>query len=723
MNDSVKGFITNWITINFQRWMLDNVRGYKGGFEHNGRNFFTELEHIVGGLDVTEDSTTLEYLKTNKLRGDGALEGKETIRVKSVNIELMGETYTLLVSNHRPREFVIITPGGESGGTGGTDTGTGTVASKITRPTITYPPAGTIMACDPIEVTTGPYQAKGSLTHVSTDWQVSLTNDFSTVFLESAGDRSNLVTWPADLINDGRTYFVRARHNSVDESSSWSAPREFKLIDIFFETPSILDTEVVVDDGITFRVNVTGSAMSIVEGTAGHGSSDWKILDNGGVVVVENLDDKVNLTEWTVGGLLHDTAYSVQVRHRCDSGVFGDWSEPYEFTTPAVTVNAPTILSPEDGAVELPHLLTIETSEFGLNVGTAPHVSTDWQVSRTEDFDRIVRESSEDTTELTSWSVKLWRDGESYYVRARHNSTFGSSDWSTPIKIETKLVHPSVALYYGGLGENSNLNIVSRLDRDGVELGPETSVATAIARLAGAGIDDVLITYAGEAASSRNTVTRINSAGDMVDGQTNVGTSRSHLSGTAIDETAVFYAGDFGNRITRIGYSGEMIGTETTAGTGRSNPGGATIEDLALFYSGSPSSGNYTNTIVRINDSGGMVGSQTTAGTGRRAPDGAGFKTVGVYYGGYLGSNSASSDRITLINVDGAIVGTETTVGSARDHLSAAGLGTLGIWHGGSNASTGVANKITRLDPTGAMVGTESEVGTPRWSHAGGGLY
>lgn len=100
MEEIAKGFIRQWLVTNFQRWMTDNVRGYRGGFIFSGFSLFTEFEKAVNGKPVTEEDTALEFLQLkekSRLKDDGQL--VSTLRVKSCIVEVLGSNYQIAVSN------------------------------------------------------------------------------------------------------------------------------------------------------------------------------------------------------------------------------------------------------------------------------------------------------------------------------------------------------------------------------------------------------------------------------------------------------------------------------------------------------------------------------------------------------------------------------------------------------------------------------------------------
>ena len=85
--------------------------------------------------------------------------------------------------------------------------------------------------------------------------------------------------------------------------------------------------------------------------------------------------------------------------------------------------------------------------------------------------------------------------------------------------------------------------------------------------------------YGGNNNSNSNLVTRINACGAIVGCQTNVGTKRSCLAGATVVANGLFYGGciaaGFSNLVTRINACGALVGSQTNVGTARGFLAGA----------------------------------------------------------------------------------------------------------------------------------------------------
>lgn len=107
-----------------------------------------------------------------------------------------------------------------------------------------------------------------------------------------------------------------------------------------------------------------------------------------------------------------------------------------------VNVDAPTITAPTSGTVHyyMTSDLTVKTTPFTIRGATDAHVSTDWVIS-TDNLGQNVVAQASNSSDLTSHTftkaeLAALRDGQTYYIRARHRSrTYGVSAWSAAVGV------------------------------------------------------------------------------------------------------------------------------------------------------------------------------------------------------------------------------------------------------------------------------------------------
>jgi hypothetical protein len=309
----------------------------------------------------------------------------------------------------------------------------------------------------------GPYQSftsspfsvdGGTGTHVSSDWQISESNSFSSILPSSVNaSAANKTSFEVSDLPANKSLFIRVRYNSqIHGVSAWSDPVSFSTrMSYLPETPSI-----------TFPVNnATGISSSItVTSTAyvGHGitstgmdtmtSAQWEYsADNtfpgaSTTSVIKLVDNSP--TNLAITGLTANISYYVRVRYLSSLGgaAFSDWSPTVMFTT-AVSFKpgAPSITSPASGAIEQDSNLTITSSAFITTSGDT-HQGTSWEVNTNASFSGTSYAAiNNSATNKLSLSLVNLPANTTLYARVMHHGTVtGASDWSSPINFRTKTV-------------------------------------------------------------------------------------------------------------------------------------------------------------------------------------------------------------------------------------------------------------------------------------------
>ncbi len=183
-----------------------------------------------------------------------------------------------------------------------------------------------------------------------------------------------------------------------------------------------------------YSLTITASAFDPEGMIDTHVSSDWQLATdlNFVNVVASSIGDTSNLTSWSVSNLEADITHYVRVRYTGESPErVSDWSAVSSFTTLSSFIQAPSILSPT-GQLEL-NPVNLTSSAFLSGGKVTTHVSSDWQIATDSNFSSVVKSTTNDTNNKTSWvpSGSL-EQGVTYYARVRY--TGGpealTSDWS-----------------------------------------------------------------------------------------------------------------------------------------------------------------------------------------------------------------------------------------------------------------------------------------------------
>ena len=146
----------------------------------------------------------------------------------SHNQEIQVRHTTGLDSDYPYTTTVYIGYGTNAGEFESGDFVTRTRDASIDQPSITSPSEGADANQNALTFTSSTATGVAFGTHFSTDWQISLQSDFSSIYEESLGDTTNLTSYTASTQTDvdNQTFYVRCRYNSdTGVISPYSATR------------------------------------------------------------------------------------------------------------------------------------------------------------------------------------------------------------------------------------------------------------------------------------------------------------------------------------------------------------------------------------------------------------------------------------------------------------------------------------------------------------------
>jgi hypothetical protein len=171
--------------------------------------------------------------------------------------------------------------------------------------------------------------------HISSSWQVSTDENFSSVTQQSIDNQINKTQLDFANLVSGQTYFVRVKHTSnLYGDSQWSNVVSFTVLTIHVEKPT---TAFPVNEAIKQPVILIAdsSAFGVNYGTDTHLSSNWQLSNDPSfsTIISQSLYNTVNLTSWPISGLLFNTTYYIRVCHTGAIRGTSEWSVPILFTT------------------------------------------------------------------------------------------------------------------------------------------------------------------------------------------------------------------------------------------------------------------------------------------------------------------------------------------------------------------------------------------------------
>lgn len=147
-------------------------------------------------------------------------------------------------------------------------------------------------------------------THSATDWQVSTSEDFSSILVSSMNDSENLTTKVfSNNLELGVKYYGRARMLLNTGFTEWSnidvfTPKDIDEVALLMDIPSIITTPTLKSN---FDLNSHPSKFFTITidngfntlGNATHESTSWIIEDDAGKPIWASFDDKENLLSLT----------------------------------------------------------------------------------------------------------------------------------------------------------------------------------------------------------------------------------------------------------------------------------------------------------------------------------------------------------------------------------------------------------------------------------------
>jgi len=243
--------------------------------------------------------------------------------------------------------------------------------------------------------------------------QVSTSPFFSTVVLDTGGLISGSYTLSGLSYNT--TYYWRVNATNVGGTSDWSSVWSFTTI---VEAPSPpplgapLNGEIGLPTNLTLSWNMSERATSYRIQVATNSTFTALVVDQGGLTG----------TSYTLSGLSYNTTYYWRV-NATNAGGTSDWSSVWSFTTIVEAPQAPTLVSPLDGATDIPVSPTLTWN------ASAGATSYRVQISTTPSFNTTVVDS--DRIKGTSFTAGRLLSKTIHYWRVNATNLGGTSAWSS----------------------------------------------------------------------------------------------------------------------------------------------------------------------------------------------------------------------------------------------------------------------------------------------------
>ena len=313
-------------------------------------------------------------------------------------------------------------------------------------------------------------------THASSDWQMSLSDDFSTLFKTANASAAYKTNWAVTGLDAGQTYYVRVKYRAnTGRQSAWSTVTSIKTKDHpqavvpFITSPNDGTLNAAVES-----VRFTCSAFDVVLDGDSHESTDWELAaePNFKSALESSYASTSNKTSWLIYSLAFDTEFYVRVRHRGSMSGDTRWSSPTKFKTRSAPVvkapGTPEIVFPVDSSSKNPLAPTIRASSFYSENQGDVHLNSDWELATEPTFDVIEKSIYTSVGYKTTWSLADLFANTIYYVRVRYRgSVGGQSEWSQVQTFKTGLKVVS-----GGVASGDGTDLDTDAE-DGLKSDPE----------------------------------------------------------------------------------------------------------------------------------------------------------------------------------------------------------------------------------------------------------
>lgn len=166
-----------------------------------------------------------------------------------------------------------------------------------------------------------------------------------------------------------------------------------------------------------------------------HASTDWQIATDAAFsdIVAESLGDTANLESWSPGSLPRATTLYIRARHQGAALGPSDWSAPVQFTTADRYIDRPTLVSPTQGATDVPESPILQASPFATTPAASDtHQATSWRIR--DESGSLVWSSLSDAVNRTSIAVPagVLRVASIYTVEVQYiGHTLAPSEWGS----------------------------------------------------------------------------------------------------------------------------------------------------------------------------------------------------------------------------------------------------------------------------------------------------
>lgn len=288
------------------------------------------------------------------------------------------------------------------------------------------------------------FHSRYGIAQASAQFQISTVVNFTTTVVDEVktGPTSTF-TYGANLAGNKIFYWRMRFTDAQGAKSSWSSPTQFRTASATINAPTItLPTNGAIN--VVVEPLLQCSPISVFNGTDTLDSCEWEIWTGPnatGTRVVGRPGNSGYAFQVSPNVLVLGQKYYARVRQKGETLGISPWSPESSFSTPAVSLSKPTIVSPTAGAT-----ISLTETLIGSNInvvgGTDTLTLSTWEVRRGPNATGTVAftGSSTNSKQITIPNATITA-GQPYFIRVRYTGAkYGVSPWSDYVPVTAKVL-------------------------------------------------------------------------------------------------------------------------------------------------------------------------------------------------------------------------------------------------------------------------------------------
>lgn len=310
-------------------------------------------------------------------------------------------------------------------------------APTIDIPTNVSPANNATNVVPAVTLAASNFHSRYGVAQASAQFQVSTVVNFATTVVDEVktGPTSTF-TYSANLAGN-KIFYWRVRFTDAQSAkSSWSSPTQFKTASATINAPTIT-TPASGATNVVVEPLLQSSPISVFNGTDTLDSCEWEIWTGVGATgtkVVGRAGNPGYAFQVSPNVLALGKTYYARVRQKGVTLGVSPWSPEAKFSTPALAIGKPSIITPAAGAV-VSATPTLIGSDITVNGSADTITLSTWEIWSGPNLtgSKVYAGSSTNSKQITIPRATLTAQ-QTYYARVRYTgAVLGTSDWSSEV--------------------------------------------------------------------------------------------------------------------------------------------------------------------------------------------------------------------------------------------------------------------------------------------------